>query len=210
MKTSALLALSACLLATAPLSQAATISASIPLPNSTTLPGFVAFDVNTWPKTETTGNFGTFDFSSQNYQDITSLATLSISIRFFNLDTDATGFDKGKISLTLAGFDTGVFLDGFTNGDTTLTIDGILNNSASILAALQTTGTLTVGLLDSTSSPSNPFLFLGGTSSLSLSEPVAVPFTPSHAAGLAAVGAASLWMRRRKQAQPALAEAAAC
>lgn len=201
MRTSAILALSACLLATAPLGHAITISASIPLPDSTTMPGFVAFDVNTWPKTESyTTSFGTFDFTSQSYGDISSLESMSIGIRFFNLDTDTTGFDKNHISLTLAGYDTGIFLNGFSNGDTTLTVTGILNNASQILAALQTTGTLAVGLLDNSASPSNPFLFLGGTATISLSEPaVAVPLNPSHAVGLLSLAGASYYLRRRTQ-----------
>lgn len=211
MRTSAFLALSACLLATAPLAQAITISASIPLPNSTLVEGFDIFDGETWPKTEAfTAPFGTFDFTSQAYQDVTSLESLAITIRFFNLDTNADGgFDRNNITLTLAGYDTGVLLNGFGNSTSTQTVTGILDHAELILTALQTTGALTVGLKDTTLSPSNPFLFTGGTATIYLSEPVGVPLSPSHAAGLLTLVGASYYLRRRNQDGTSVPAAAA-
>ena len=197
MKTRTLLALSACLLATAPLSQAITISATAALPDDAF--NFGLFFSQT---TETyTTPFTTFDFSSQAFASITSLESLQINLQFFNFDTDTDLFDRNNITLTLAGFNTGVLLNGFGNGSSTATITGnILNNADLILTALQNTGVLSAGFQDITSSPSNNFLFTGGSSTITLSDqPVAVPFTPSHAAGLITLAGASLWLRRRKQ-----------
>lgn len=182
-----------------PMARAITISASITLPNSTTAPGFNYLDDSTWPKTETNSSFGTFDFTGESYESLTSLETLSITMTFFNLDTNTdVGFDRNNITLSLAGFDTGVALNGFGNGTNTLTLSDLVSNSSSILAALQTTGSLTAGLLDATSSPSNPFLFIGGTATLSLTEAVPIPFTPSQTAGLIMMGTTTVWLRWRR------------
>lgn len=198
MRTSALLALSACLLATAPLANAITLSATATLPDDNL--NFAIFAVQT---TETfVGPFTTFNFSSQPYGSITSLESLVINLQFFNFDTAPSTIDQNNITLTLAGYNTGVRLNGFGNGFGTATITGnILTNADLILTALQNTGVLTAGFSDATNSPSNNFLFTGGSTTLVLSDqPIEVPFTPSHAAGLITLAAASFWMRQRKQA----------
>lgn len=203
MRTSAFLALSACLLATAPLSNAVTLSATATLPDDNL--NFAIFAVQT---TETfTGPFTTFNFSSQDYSSITSLESLVINLQFFNFDTAPGTIDLNNITLTLAGYDTGVLLNGFGNAFGEATITGnLLSNATEILHVLQTTGILSAGFHDSTSSPSNNFLFTGGSSTLTLSDqPIEVPFTPSHAAGLITLAAASVWMRKRKQSETVLA-----
>ncbi len=192
----------AAVLFSATAARALTINASITLPNSTLNPGFDFLDVNTWPKSESTANFGTFDFSAQSFGSLATLDSLSITMKFFNLDTDATGFDRNNITLTLGGIDTGLLLNGFSNGTNTLTLGGAISNGAAILASLQGNGgLLAAGLLDATNSPTNPYLFLGGTASLSLADtpPTPIPFTPSETAGLLVMGAASAWARWRRR-----------
>lgn len=203
MKLSSILSLSACLFAAVPLSHAVTISAAISLPISD------FNDENNLPMTETTSAFGTFDFTGQNYLGVDAINSLSISLRFFNLDTAVGFIDRDNISLTLDGYDTGIFLNDYGNAFTTRSFNTPIANSNLILAALQSDGFLTIGMYDRTSSPSNVFGFSGGTATLTFNPPVVIPFNPSHAVGLIALAGVSYVVRRRKQASAALVSAAA-
>jgi hypothetical protein len=177
------------LVATAPALRAVTITASIAMPNSALDPLVDPFDDTTWPTTESSPTIGTFNFSS-NFGTLPALNGLSIQLKFFNLDTNTIGFDFNNITLALGTpgsmYNTGVKVNGFGNSTVTGVVFGSANlagNAAAIYTALQASGGfLTVGLLDATGAPTNPFLFKGGTATLSIADRV-IPFTPTQSLG---------------------------
>lgn len=180
---------------------AVTISASFTLPTS---------DFGNLPTTESNPNIGTFNFSSDpNWGTVTSLGLIDISLRFFNLDTNTGGLDNGNIFLTLGGLNTGLALNGFGNGTDTVSFTGVSpSNASGIIAALNGSGgLLNVGLLDTTSSPTNPFALLGGTASISFvgATVVAVPFTPVQTLGYGLIALAIAWRIARRREWPQLA-----
>jgi hypothetical protein len=183
------------LMALPPVVRAVILTSTIPMPDSTTLPGFLVYDVSTWPTTESNPTFGTFNFSS-NFGTLPSLTGISIQLKFFNLDTNVGGFDYNNITLTLGTtgqmFDTGVKLNGFGNATNIAVVFGsadLAGNAAAIYTALQTSGGfLKVGMYDSTATPSNPFLMVGGTMSLQLANQP-IPFTPTQTLGFGLLAA---------------------
>jgi hypothetical protein len=190
--------------ATAPIARAVTITASISMPNSALDPLVDPFDDTTWPKTESNPIIGTFNFSS-NFGTLPSLKGLSIQLKFFNLDTNTIGFDFNNITLALGTpgtmYDTGIKVNGFGNSTVTGSVFGnadLAGNAAAIYTALQTSGGfLTVGLMDSSAAPSNPFLFKGGTATLAIADRI-IPFDPTQTFGFGML-AALLAFRRFPQ-----------
>ena len=184
-------------MASPPVLKAVVITATIPMPNSQTDPHVDPYDDTTWPTTESNPVIGTFNFSS-SFASLPSLTGLAISLKFFNLDTNSIiGFDYNNITLALGTypgsmFDTGIKVNGFGNGTVSAVVFGgtdLAGNGAAIYSALVASGGfLTVGLLDSTASPSNPFLFKGGTASLQLANQP-IPFTPTQTLGFGLLAA---------------------
>lgn len=170
---------------------AVTFTRTLPMPGQTT---------GTTMTTQSNPTLGTFNFSTDPYTSFATLNSLSITLALYDLQTMATGTgndrrDFDNISLTLGGFDTGIKLNGYPrNAGATVTTTGVPTNGAAILQALATNGgTLSFGILDLTSGPSNPFDYFGGTASLTLDVVQAVPFSPSSALGLGLVAAAALF-----------------
>jgi hypothetical protein len=199
----------ASLLLTGSTARAITISASVAMPPlnfsniqfTETNPTFYDY-VGTTPTVPLA-----LDFSSQSYTSILSLDSLNITLSFYNLDTLSSDTDFNNITLTLAGIDTGIKLNGYGNAGSTNSFLGAPINGAAILAALNSnSGILTMGLLDVTASPSNPFWFNGGIASLDLTDSTSpVPFTPSESMGLLVMAAASAWVRWRRRSPPVAA-----
>ena len=182
-------------MASPPVLKAVVITATIPMPNSQTDPHVDPYDDTTWPTTESNPIIGTFDFSS-SFASLPSLTGLAISLKFFNLDTNTIGFDYNNITLALGTpgsmLNTGIKVNGFGNSTVSAVVFGgtdLAGNGVAIYNALvASTGFLTVGLLDSTSDPSNPFLFKGGTASLQLANQP-IPFTPTQTLGFGLLAA---------------------
>ena len=181
---------------TPPVVRAVVITSTLTMPDSTTVPGFNYLNTNTWPHTEANPTIGTFNFSS-NFGTLPSLTGLAIQLTFLGLDTNVDGgFDYNHITLALGTpghmFDTGVKLNSFGNSVDTTVVFGsadLAGNAAAIYSALQTSGgILTVGMLDATGSPSNPFLMIGGTATLQLANQP-IPFTPTQTLGFALLAA---------------------
>lgn len=195
-----------------PSARAVTISASVPMPPLNF--GNVQFTETNPTFYNYVGNTPTvplaLDFSAQNFSQIQSLDAISITLSFYNLDTNLGGQDYNNITLALGGIDTGILLNGYGNAGDTFTFNAAPANGAAILSALNTNGgILSIGLFDATASPSNPFWFNGGTASLDLTDsttPTPVPFTPADSLGLGLVAVGIIVARlRRKSAAVAAA-----
>lgn len=101
-----------------------------------------------------------YDFTGQNYAALTSIDNIQVTLTIFDGNSGFSGtaadFDFNNLSFGLAGFDTGIKLNGFSaasiNGsDITLTFfSASISNATQILAAVQTTGTLTGSIIDAT------------------------------------------------------------
>ena len=92
-----------------------------------------------------------WDFTGQNYNALTTIHTLEVTLTMFDGDTGAGNFDFGQLTLGLDGIDTGLALNGFNNAQTlTLTITGT-TNPPPILAALQADGKLVGTIIDADS-----------------------------------------------------------
>ena len=150
-----------------------------------------------WPRTENNPTIGTFDFGALAASSLPVFAGFDITIGFSDLDTNypshsmpSGGQDYNNLSIWLGYgsnmYDTGLKLNGFSNDEDTLLIFGnpnLAGNAASIFTALQASGgLLTMKIVDSTSDPTNPFYFIGGTATMSLANQP-IPFEPTQTLG---------------------------
>jgi hypothetical protein len=145
----------------------------------------------------------TFNYTAQNYLSLTSIDSLSITLKIFDGDTAPGDFDFHNLILELDGVDTGITLNGFRNGFTDeLTITGSPINTAAILAGLQADGRLVAKMLDLT--PGDNVLSLTSSFQTTLvleSNANANPTpTPEPATlSLLGLGLGGLFMYRRRQ-----------
>jgi hypothetical protein len=94
----------------------------------------------------------TYDFAGQNYQQLTSLDSITLTLTVVDGDTDLGQFDFNNLTLALDGIDTGLLLNGFTAPQiVTLTLGPTaISNAQAILAALKADGQLVGSILDAT------------------------------------------------------------
>ena len=144
-----------------------------------------------------------FDFTSQNYLGLASIDSLSLTLTVDDGDSAFGEYDYNKLTLALDGIDTGLKLNGFADSQNlTLTFTGP-NNSAGLLAALQTDGKLVGAIKDATPN-GNIFFFPRIDTTLTLTgTPVGtiVPEPGAVATGFALFGGISLGLfkaRRKK------------
>jgi hypothetical protein len=91
----------------------------------------------------------TYDFTGQNYAQMTSIDTISITFTVVDGETDLGGIDHNNWHLALDGIDTGMVLNGFPGNQGILAITFTNpNNQAALLAALQADGQLNATILD--------------------------------------------------------------
>lgn len=92
-----------------------------------------------------------WDFAGQQYNLLTTITSITVTLTVTDGDTDLGEFDEGHWSLGLDSIDTGLKLNGFTGGaqivTLTLTSPGAF---ASVLAALQSDGLLNGTIIDDT------------------------------------------------------------
>jgi len=89
-----------------------------------------------------------WDFRSQNYDTLTSIDEISVTLTLLDGDTDTGEYDEGKLILGLDGLNTGLALNGFPSDLTlTHTVTGA-NQAAGLLAALQVDGYLLGSIWD--------------------------------------------------------------
>jgi hypothetical protein len=186
------------LLTVVPVARAVTIiKADLGMPDQSLLP------FGSWPKTQNNPIIGTFDFGAAAASSLPAFRGFDITIGFGNLDTDypssgmpSGGLDFNNLTVYLGYganmYSTGIKLNGFSNNPDTLLVFGdpnLAGNAANIFTALQASGgKLTMQIKDSTSLPSNPFYFIGGTATMSLADQ-AIPFEPTQTLGFGVLAA---------------------
>lgn len=137
---------------------AETISISSSVPQS----GFFG-TIGTGPAPVT--GTGGYNFTGQQFQSLTTIDLLSVTLTLNDADSAPGNFDFDKLTLGLDGINTGILLNGFPDGATaTLTYTDVprdpvtrnpsLSVANAILTALRTDGRL-VGSVFSTDRPSN-------------------------------------------------------
>ncbi len=91
-----------------------------------------------------------WNFTGQQYAQLASIDSITITLSAFNGLTDVAELDEGKWTLGLDGLNTGLVLDGLSGAQiATMTITGP-NNAAALLAALQSDGKLAGSVIDAT------------------------------------------------------------
>jgi len=93
-----------------------------------------------------------WDFTGQQYNLLTDITSISVTLTVTDGDTDLGDFDEGRWTLALDGWDTGLVLDGFSGAAqiVTLTLTANPALSATILAALQSDAQLAGSIIDHT------------------------------------------------------------
>jgi hypothetical protein len=145
----------------------------------------------------------TFNYTAQNYLSLTSIDSLSITLKIFDGDTAPGDFDFNDLVLELDGVDTGITLNGFRNEHTDdLTITGSPLNTAALLAALHADGRLVAKMLDLTPEDNNLSLTSSFQTTLVLESNTNTNTTPTPepaTLSLLGLGLGGLFMYRRRQ-----------
>jgi PEP-CTERM motif-containing protein len=145
----------------------------------------------------------TFNYTAQNYLLLTSIDSLSITLKIFDGDTAPGDFDVNNLILELDGVDTGITLNGFRNGFIDeLTITGSPINTAAILSGLQADGRLVAKILDLTPGDNDLNLTSSFQTTLVLESNTNTNPTPTPepaTLSLLGLGLGGLFMYRRRQ-----------
>jgi hypothetical protein len=142
-----------------------------------------------------------FNFTAQNYLSLTSIASLSITLKIFDGDSAPGDFDFNTLVLELDGVDTGITLNGFRDEHIDqLTMTGSPINTAAILAGLHTDGKLVVKVRDLTPGDNNLSLTSSFQTTLVLESKTNTTPTPEPATlSLLGLGLGGLFMYRRRK-----------
>jgi hypothetical protein len=144
-----------------------------------------------------------FNYTAQNYLSLTSIDSLSITLKIFDGDSALGDFDFNNLILELDGVDTGIKLNGFRDNFTDeLTITGSPINTAALLAALQDDGKFVAKILDLTPGDNDMSLTSSFQTTLVLESNTNTNPTPTPepaTLSLLALGLGGLFMYRRRQ-----------
>jgi hypothetical protein len=95
-------------------------------------------------------NGGLVNQNVTNYNSLTSLGSLTLTVSIRDGDSALGNFDFNNLSIGLDGIDTGIKLNGFADGPiTVLDVSGAPQNAAAILTALKADGKLNLSVFDS-------------------------------------------------------------
>ena len=105
-----------------------------------------------------------WDYTGQNYVDLESIQSVSVSFIINSASTDQGGENFDEWTLGLDGIDTGLKLNGIPfsgpgGASVNATIEGAIQNADQIIAALKADGKLIGTILDS--QPGDDFISLG-------------------------------------------------
>ena len=131
-------------------------AATLTVSATTAQSGFAGTTLPDTPLTD-----GAYDFAGQNFNQLISIDTISITLTVNDGDTGLGEIDHNNWHLALDGIDTGLVLNGFSaNNIVTLTLNNP-NNSGALLAALQSDGMLVGSIIDADTQTPN-FIALPG------------------------------------------------
>jgi len=151
-----------------------------------------------------------WDFTGQQYNLLTSITSITVTLTVTDGDTDLGELDEGHWTLGLDGFDTGLKLDGFSGGAQIVTLTLTSPTNAGALLAALSDGLLNGSVIDDTPGDNNTAFPSRIQASLDISGTIAdttggggTNNVPLPAAVLMAPAAAAMagWRARRMNRQ---------